>query len=342
MKSNEEKIKGVLRLSIILFSTLTVINFIGIVGSSNALFTKSINSKNKIAIKSGGIYNFDYTGGEQTFIVPKTGTYKLETWGAQGGSWYDSCNSNAEHAGGYGGYSVGYTTLSSNSTINIVVGGQGTIIIECEQQENNPSNKGSNGGYNGGGHGGAGIGTLFVGAPGGGGATHIALSSGILSSFVDNKNNVLIVSGGGGGAGLWNGVAGSAGGITGNNGFSGGKSYATGGTQNNGYAFGIGQDGGNGTGYAGAASGHGGGGGGWYGGFAIPTVQLQESSGGGAGGSGYIGNTSLTDKHMTCYNCETSNEESTRTISNTCVSEIPISDCSKIGNGYVRITYSGL
>jgi len=326
---------------VILISSMLYLLVISIKPSHSKL-SKTANSKNTIILKTSSMqYNFDYTGGEQTFIAPKSGKYKLETWGAQGGSWYDSCNSNAEHAGGYGGYSVGYTTLSSNSTINIVVGGQGTIIIECEQQENNPSNKGSNGGYNGGGHGGAGIGTLFVGAPGGGGATHIALSSGILSSFVDNKNNVLIVSGGGGGAGLWNGVAGSAGGITGNNGFSGGKSYATGGTQNNGYAFGIGQDGGNGTGYAGAASGHGGGGGGWYGGFAIPTVQLQESSGGGAGGSGYIGNTSLTDKHMTCYNCETSNEESTKTISNTCASETPTSDCSKIGNGYARITYLG-
>ena len=32
-------------------------------------------------------WDFDYTGGEQTFIAPTTGTYKLETWGAQGGKY---------------------------------------------------------------------------------------------------------------------------------------------------------------------------------------------------------------------------------------------------------------
>ena len=62
---------------------------------------------------------------------------------------------------------------------------------------------------------------------------------------------------------------------------------------------------------------------------------------GSSGSSGCIGNPSLTDKHMTCYNCETSNEESTKTISNTCASETPTTDCSKIGNGYARITYIG-
>src|SRR5699024_9718193 len=45
--------------------------------------------------------DFDYTGGEQVFIVQKTGQYKLEVWGAQGG--YRSKASNA----GKGGYSYG-------------------------------------------------------------------------------------------------------------------------------------------------------------------------------------------------------------------------------------------
>ena len=47
--------------------------------------------------------DFDYTGGEQTFTVPVSGTYKLETWGAQGGS-YNS------YLGGYGSYSSGYVS----------------------------------------------------------------------------------------------------------------------------------------------------------------------------------------------------------------------------------------
>jgi len=44
---------------------------------------------------------------------------------------------------------------------------------------------------------------------------------------------------------------------------------------------------------------------------------------------------------MACFNCKTSNEESTKTISVTCASETPTEDCAKIGNGYARITYLG-
>ena len=35
------------------------------------------------------VFDFDYTGGEQTFIAPVSGTYKLETWGAQGGDYFN-------------------------------------------------------------------------------------------------------------------------------------------------------------------------------------------------------------------------------------------------------------
>ena len=41
---------------------------------------------------------------------------------------------------------------------------------------------------------------------------------------------------------------------------------------------------------------------------------------------------------MYCYNCEESNEESTKTISTANVSEVPISNYAKIGNGYAKIT----
>ena len=61
----------------------------------------------------------------------------------------------------------------------------------------------------------------------------------------------------------------------------------------------------------------------------------------GGGGSGYIGNTLLVDKIMYCYNCATSNDESTKTVSNTCANSSPTENCSKIGNGYARITYLG-
>ena len=48
---NDKKLKKILKTSIAVFSVLTVINFIGIIGSSNALFTKSVDSKNSLNIK---------------------------------------------------------------------------------------------------------------------------------------------------------------------------------------------------------------------------------------------------------------------------------------------------
>ena len=33
------------------------------------------------------VFDFDYTGDEQTFTAPISGTYKLEIWGAQGGNF---------------------------------------------------------------------------------------------------------------------------------------------------------------------------------------------------------------------------------------------------------------
>ena len=74
------------------------------------------------------------------------------------------------------------------------------------------------------------------------------------------------------------------------------------------------------------------GGQGYYGGGA------SDLAGGGGGGSGYIGNPLLKDKVMYCYNCEESNEESTKTVSTTCSEETPTSNCAKKGNGYARIT----
>ena len=48
--------------------------------------------------KAGKVYNFDYTGDIQEFTAKCTGTYKLEAWGAQGGS---SCYSNNLNSGAY-------------------------------------------------------------------------------------------------------------------------------------------------------------------------------------------------------------------------------------------------
>lgn len=146
----------------------------------------------------------------------------------------------------------------------------------------------------------------------GGGATHIATSSGVLR-ILGSKTNVLIASGGGGGA--HNGIDGSdAGGISGQSGGTGGSSTAPG-TQTTGYMFGQG------------SYGIGGGGSGIYGGNNY-----------GAGGSGYIGNSNLINKKMVSYtNTPTSSDESTKTENTDKASENPEENKVKIGNGFVRI-----
>ena len=265
----------------------------------------------------GKVWDYDYTGGEQTFIAPTTGTYKLETWGAQGGN-YDTIK-----VGGYGAYSSGNKKITQTDKLYINVGGQGTV---------------SQGGYNGGGS------TDYSGG-GGGGATHIALESGKLSILENKKNYILIVSGGGGGSGAFNNyVGGSGGGYIGEKaagsspGFggtqlSGGEvSNYTGPTSTSGIKGSFGQ-GGNGGHEIAYKQGSGAGGSGFFGGSGGGARD-----GGGGGGSGYIGNSLLNEKTMYCYNCTESNEISTKTISTTCTSATPTENCAKQGNGYARIT----
>ena len=280
-------------------------------------------------------WDFDYTGGEQAFTAPVSGTYKLEVWGAQGGS--GSFNNYSNDKAGYGGYSLGLISINSSSKIYINVGGVGGVVNSIN---------GSAGGYNGGGNGEATCeGFKYPGGGGGGGATHISGTSGILPTLSNKIDNIMIVAGGGGGAGLYNGGYNQGGGYAGSGGgFVGGAATTTnlrpiiGGTQTTGYSFGLGETS-TACHYAVDGNwGNGGGGGGFYGGFASSYTTGAYTNGGGAGGSGYIGNPLLTEKSMYCYNCTESNEISTKTISTTCTSATPTANCAKQGNGYARIT----
>lgn len=266
-----------------------------------------------------GNYNasFAYTGSEQEYRVNAPGYYKIETWGAQGGNVPD-------YNGGYGGYSRGIVMLKKFSYLYLNIGGQGSTSTTYG------ANKTIAGGYNGGGYGYHYSDNLL--AAGGGGATHIAFSSGILSKLKNNNNDIIIVSGGGSGAygypsSWWLGNSGG--------GYIGGYSYQSysAGTQNSGYDFGQASD--TSSLIENANSNHSGGGGGFYGGHAY-WGEI-----GAGGGSGYIGNPLLSDKYMYCYNCETSDVESTKTFTTTCASETPTENCAKIGNGYAKITYLG-
>lgn len=139
----------------------------------------------------GTVMDFAYTGSYQEVELPK-GSYKLQCWGAQGGSNASASSySITAKSGGKGGYSEGIITIPQKTTVRVYVGGKGSS---------------SSGGYNGGGSttgsssystgtsGQAGYvyGTSRMG--GGGGATDIRLSDGSLYS------RIIVAGGGSGGA----------------------------------------------------------------------------------------------------------------------------------------------
>jgi hypothetical protein len=208
-----------------------------------------------LTVFSANVYSqttiFNYTGGQQT-VALAAGTYDINAWGANGGN---SGNSRA----GIGGYSTGTLNLSSTTTLYINVGGTPIYTGVSGLQP---------GGYNGGG-------TGYANATGraGGGATHIATLTGVLSSLVSNSLSVIIVAGGGGGD-QNSGLIGHGGGLTGGGTYPGTQTGSAGGI------FGsFGQGGDITTSYGG------GGGGGWFGGGG-------NQNNAGSGGSGYIGGVS--------------------------------------------------
>ena len=269
--------------------------------------TVSINYRqaNSSAVfkENTNVVNFLYTGTSEKYVVPYNANYKLGVWGASGASVYNGL-------AGYGGYSTGNIILNENDELYVFVGGQ----------------QGKNGG-----------GLSFRQQHGGDGS-HIALDDGTTSTFEEKVDRLLIVAGGGGSAERLSG--GSGGGYIGGSGYGTGYSNGTGGTQDsgglagdNGFpgTFGAG---GSGIPTDGTDSGPGGGGG-FYGGGGV------NFAGGAGGGSGYIGNTSLTDKIMYCYNCQEStaeaDETNIKTRKTTNVSDFPFSNYAKIGNGHVKI-----
>ena len=214
---------------------------------------------------------FEYKKSTESFTVPVNGTYTLECWGA---------------GESQGGKSQGDYQAQKNTILYICVGGKGT--------EGDRENIGK-GGYNGGGNGGTAVindrGQPLKRGDGGSGATHICLVDGVLSQLKTayEQNRLLMVAGGQGGAqykptcpGLFGG--GPQGGKPTN---KAGKIFGAA-TQSNGYAFGQGQTGRNGTTKTqNGGEGNGGGGGGLYGGFA-PKDQGALTNCPGDGGSGYV------------------------------------------------------
>ncbi|MCL2355456.1 MAG: glycine rich domain-containing protein, partial [Oscillospiraceae bacterium] len=130
-------------------------------------------------VMSNEEWDFIHTGGRQEWIVPQTGLYRLEVWGADGGPVPNSIFN------GRGGYSAGTVQLTQGETLYIYVGGRGEASLG--------TNHINAGGFNGGGDGRNSSGaspTVF--RTGGGGASDIR-------AVADTLNNRIIVSGGGGG-----------------------------------------------------------------------------------------------------------------------------------------------
>ena len=261
-----------------------------------------------------------------SYEIPTTGNYKIEVWGAQGGS------ASGDHIGGYGGYAVGYKYLTAGTTLYVGVGEAGGSSEAFEPAVA--------GGYNGGG-------TAYSNMNGdasgsvrgaGGGATHIATTNlGVLANYSSSRSDILIVAGGGGGASSWStqgGYAGNGGGASGTNGtLVGDGAYGTGGSQTAGGnyngSFGTGGNAIQSPGWG--NSGGSGGGGGYFGG------SYGKNNAGAGGGSGYINTSELTNAQMVCYNCTPVSTPASLTETTTCHKEKPTSNCAKEGHGYVKI-----
>ena len=209
-------------------------------------------------------WEFDFKICQKEQLTLDPGSYKLEVWGASGGSVDDNAH------GGRGGYSTGVLILKERTEVFVHVGSQGSNETYGEGSE----------GCNGGGYS---YSALISRA--GGGATDIRLKNDSLFSRV-------IVAGGGGGSGdQQSEYGGYAGGL---NAGDGSMDYVNRGKNGKGAGqFGETIECADGTlntcpigtfGFGGIATGNyaGGGGGGWYGGSA------SSYEGGAGGGSGYV------------------------------------------------------
>lgn len=315
--------KGIIK-SVAIFSISTLFLSTAIVYSVNAksstkLYSedtaKDLLSEKDLSYRTKAMIVYDYTESVDNFIVPISGVYNFECYGARGhidGSTSFSSEADGSR-GALGGYSMGSLSLTAlGDTYYICVGGGGTCSNHWAGIEGASSElKRDGAGYNGGGNGGGSTGN------GGGGATHIATKNrGLLTKYKSHVDELLLVAGGGGGAadssdgGLGGGGTGSsANGTKGGNANYNSSVTGTGGsgaTSSSGYAFGQGEDAGGDDDDAekkGIQSG--GGGGGYYGGYGGASNSYEKRNDGyecspgasGGGGSAYV-DTSVLNKSV--------------------------------------------
>jgi hypothetical protein len=317
----------------------TLIVSLLLVAVASALLVKPILSFFSDAINGHGtattwvnnnVVDFNCTQSVQPWTAPHAGQYKLEVWGAQGGSGGYYSYSSDFSTGGKGGYATGVVNLATNTQLYIYVGCQGAGWNPRNQQIANSTTKA-------GGFGGGGTATNSAGyaTTGGGGASDIRIGT-------DGLNYRVIVAGGGGGGGN----SGSATQLS--DGGSGGGSVATtlpittqfsnrvpggGATQTAGGSSTGGITGTYGLGASVTQNLAGGGGGGWYGGGS------GANSTGGGGGSGYT-LTSASHKPAGYALGSTYYLNSPNTVGGDASMPAPGggAQTGQIGNGFVRIT----
>lgn len=291
--------------------------------------TYDLTSTTPTKLKTGDIVNVPYSGSVKSIALPK-GTYKLECWGAQGGSY------STTYYGGKGGYSYGTLTLEANSTtLYAYAGGQGAYYSSTTTL--------TAGGFNGGGSCYSGSSSYPGTAVTGGGGSDFRIGTDSLYARV-------IVAGGGGGGnyysssyasnttgdGTYAGIGGYGGGTSGQGRiyststsyFSGGGSQTAGGDGYSSY------DGSFGTGNTTATTRSAGGGGGWYGGSSGRRV-------GGGGGSGYVYTSSTASNYPSGCLLNSSHylaDASTKAGNTSFTAPGGSSETGHSGNGYCRIT----
>ena len=257
---------------------------------------------------SGDQINFvSKQSAERILLGP--GKYKLECWGAQGGSM----ESGWTGIGGLGGYASGVLTLTKRTFIHICVGQQG--------QGYNSSYSVHYGGWNGGGD-------CYAGASGGGGASDIRINYNSIYA------RVLVAGGGGGSNDHQNGGAG--GGLQGGTGVNGSATNGEGGSQTAGGRGWLQGSFGQGAGHSSSYGDGGAGGGGWYGGG-----KASGNAVAGGGGSGYVYNDSNAKNYPTgCLLNSSYYLEYGKNVSgdNTFYSPNGNLENGHTGNGYARIT----
>ena len=258
----------------------------------------------------GYAWNFDYTGNYQEFNVPCDGNYKVELWGAQGGS-----------TAGNAAYTAGDIELLANKTLYVYVGLHGL-------------NTNNSVAFNGGG---ASTSSGNYATYNGGGATDIRYftstpSAANLAWNINLGLNSRIMVAAGGGGSSHGGNGGYGGGLKGYNGladagYSGANAAGYGATQvsaGGAGAFnwsGSGPTAGKfGTGGNGNSQYGGGGGGGYYGGGGSGVSAL--SNGGGGGGSSYISG------HTGCLAIAQGSTNNPRTLKTGCTSSSTSVECS--------------